>query len=672
MRRKSSITIAKIAGSSDTRLRYASKALELCGEDDLSAKARACYNIGKAHYMSDETSMALPYLVRASDLLGQTGERKEEALTYVAVGSCYEDLNNQDSIFYYYNKALKILIDLKDTVHISYAYLMIGQIHYNLELYSAAEENYQKALEYVAMSRDTLEMAYCRYLIGQSMLKNSDTLVMGAMDNLRESVCLFEGQETTDAYYIEGKYLAYTALSESYIKAANTTGRKEYADSCNIYIEKVGDYDLRNGNYTNYLNTCYIKEDYLLFHKRYREALEVLKGLEKYVTDELSACYLRNYHERLYEVYKLLGDYKTALVHLEKVDEYKFASLNDSTFNSMKNAEVERTRMIEELKRESAEKLHQAEINRFIIITISLVIGIALIFVVFWNKRKANKALSEKNKILNEQKDAIAAQRDEIESQRNDILMSINYAKLIQTATISTLAEVRELFPESFVYYRPKNIVSGDWYRVAKYGEYRILVVADCTGHGVPGAMLSMLGVSALKEILAEMCRGEQTPQPAEILNKMRKMIIDSLAKNDEDYHGEDGMDVAILVFTPDPRKVIFAGAKQDLYVVRDGVSTRTRGDSMPIGRFMKIRDFVQTEIELQDGDMIYLFSDGIKDQFGPKGKFSVRRQTEFMEVNATKTADEQLDILSRTMTEWRGEQKQTDDQTMIGVKVVI
>ncbi len=89
---------------------------------------------------------------------------------------------------------------------------MIGQIHYNLELYSAAEENYQKALEYVTMSRDTLEMAYCRYLIGQSMLKNSDTLVMGAIDNLRESVGLFEGQETTDAYYIEGKYLAYTAV----------------------------------------------------------------------------------------------------------------------------------------------------------------------------------------------------------------------------------------------------------------------------------------------------------------------------------------------------------------------------------------------------------------------------------------------------------------------------
>jgi serine phosphatase RsbU (regulator of sigma subunit) len=248
---------------------------------------------------------------------------------------------------------------------------------------------------------------------------------------------------------------------------------------------------------------------------------------------------------------------------------------------------------------------------------------------------------------------------------------SINYAKRIQTATISTAAEVRNMFPESFVYYRPKNIVSGDWYRVAQVGEYRILVVADCTGHGVPGAMLSMLGISALKDILADISKSNQMPQPAEILNGMRKQIIESLAKNDDNYHGDDGMDVAILVFTTDPTKAIYAGAKQDLILVRDGVAQRIKGDSMPIGRYIKVKDFSQTEVELQKGDMLYLFSDGIKDQFGPTGKFLIRRQTEFFETYATHPVDEQLATITKLITDWRADVEQTDDQTMIGVRVV-
>ena len=651
--------IAAKTSNSDTMLKYALLALDLFEKSDTMPRAIASYYVGKAYYMLDEAEKAMPYFFQSANLCQLAGMYSKAATSYIAIGSCYEDLNIQDSIFYYYNKALKIFIEEKDTARISYAYLMIGQIQSNLELYSNAEENYRNALHYTTLSADTLDMAYCKFLIGQAIMNISDTLYYKSINDLKTSVTLFESIQTDDAYYIQGKYLAYSSLAEAYINAAKATGKSCYADSCKIYLDKIGNYDLDNGNISNHVNTCYTKAEYFMFYKLYTEALTVLNGLENYMTDDLPKNILKKFHKKLYDIYKLVGDYKKALQHFEKSEEYKFATLNDNTLTSIKKAEVERTKMIEELKRENAEKLHHAEKVKFQILITALIIGLGLGFIVFWNKRKSAKALAEKNTIL--------------ARQRKEILDSINYAKRIQFAAISTIEEVKTLFPESFVYYRPCNIVSGDFYRVAKCGKYHVLITADCTGHGIPGGFLSMLGISALKEY----CITENDAEnPGSVLDRMRDFIKTTLTKDTNGKEVNDGMDITICSFDFSAMKMHYATANQTALLIRNGEIKKLKGDRMPVGRYLIEKEhFDSFSFDLEKGDIVYTFSDGIQDQPGGDedelGKrFMSKNLFNLLKDNSEKPLDEQCKILDTCITNWRRNRSQVDDMTMIAVKV--
>ncbi len=494
-----------------------------------------------------------------------------------------------------------------------------------------------------------------------------DILSFESIGYLRQALSLFGQKETDDPYYLQTINQTHTSLAAAYINVAKRMGRKEYADSCLQNIEELGDKDLENGNISNHISTRFIYVDYLLFGKKYQEALTELLSMEEYTTDgNFPINRKKDWHEKLYVTYKQLGKFREALYELEKYEEYKSATLNDSTFNKLKNAEVAHAQMIEEIKRENEKKLYEAKKNKLLIIVVSLFVGLSLIGILLYNKRKANIVLAEKNDTLDKQKTII-------EEQNKSIVSSINYARYIQRAAINTIDEFHQLFPESFVYYKPRNIVCGDWYRVASCAGYRILAVADCTGHGVPGALLSMLGISALKDIIAEINQQGHVPYPSEILNRMREHIITSLAKSTtNEYSAYDGMDMTILVFTPDPTKALFATAKQDLILVRSGEVSRIKGDSMPVGRFIKMKDFSETKISLQDGDMLYLGSDGIRDQFGQKGKFNLRRLTAFAKEHYTDPVDKQLEIITQQIDEWQGSTDQTDDQTLIGVRVRI
>ncbi|MBQ1883898.1 MAG: serine/threonine-protein phosphatase [Bacteroidales bacterium] len=668
--------IARVTGNADTSLKYGLLAIELYDPSNLLPICTANYNVGKAYYMRNESEKALPYFAETAQMSNALGLRTKAATAYVAIGSCYEDLNIKDSIFLYYNMALKIYVEEKDTAKISYAYLTIGETQSNMGLYAAAEENYRQALHYVTLAADTLEMAYCNYMIGDAVFKNSDTLFARAITSLRTSVELFDSAETNDVYYIHGKYLAYSSLAGAYIAAAKFTGQQVYADSCYLYIQKVGKYDLNNGNIANYIGTRHVYVDYLIFCKRYKDALAELSDLQQYFTDDIPLNTLKNYHDRLCEVHKNLGNYKEALYNFEKSTECKFALLNDSTFASLKNAEVERTRMFEELKRENAEKLYHAAKTRFWIIIISLAIGLSLIFVMLWNKRAANRVLKAKNTILNEQKSEIEAQRDEIEaqrnqieSQRNDLISSVNYAKRIQFAAVSKQSEVDSVFPENFVYYRPRDIVSGDFFRVAMCGKYRVLITADCTGHGIPGAFLSMLGISALKEF----CVSEHDAEnPGTVLDRMRDFIKNTLVSGTDDTIN-DGMDMTICSFDFSAKVMRYATANQTILLIRNGKVSKLKGDHMPVGRYLVEKDHFQTlEQPIETDDMVYCFSDGIQDQTGgPEGNRMKSKQFfALLLKNSEKPVDQQYDLLDRAVSEWRGNEPQLDDMTLVGIRV--
>lgn len=288
-------------------------------------------------------------------------------------------------------------------------------------------------------------------------------------------------------------------------------------------------------------------------------------------------------------------------------------------------------------------------------------------------KKEANIRLEEKNRTISLQKDEIekqrdlaAAQRDQIAYQKKHITDSIMYAKRIQTALIPSL----ELFSdklEHFVLYKPLAIVSGDFYWVSSQGNLQIIISADCTGHGVPGAFMSMLGITMLNEIVI----GKHILMPDQIIENLRHGIIKALKQVAEEDSIKDGMDIAVCVVDFNENILWYSGANNPLYLVRGGELIHYRADKMPVAIHYKMTPFTLHKIDLQKGDAFYIFSDGYSDQFGgPKQKkFMSMQLKETLVALAGKPMLQQGERLNEIFEEWRGDSSQVDDVTLIGVR---
>jgi serine phosphatase RsbU (regulator of sigma subunit) len=288
-------------------------------------------------------------------------------------------------------------------------------------------------------------------------------------------------------------------------------------------------------------------------------------------------------------------------------------------------------------------------------------------------KKEANIRLEEKNRTISLQKDEIekqrdiaAAQRDQIAYQKKHITDSIVYAKRIQTALIPSL----ELFSdklEHFVLYKPLDIVSGDFYWVSTQENLHVIIAADCTGHGVPGAFMSMLGVTMLNEIVNE----KHILMPDQIIENLRQGIIKSLKQVAEEESIKDGMDIAVCVIDFEKNILWYAGANSPLYLVRGNELTHYRADKMPVAIHYKMEPFTLHRIDIQKGDAFYIFSDGYADQFGgPKQrKFMSMQLRETLVAMSGIPMLQQGERLNEIFGEWRGDNPQVDDVTLIGVR---
>ena len=288
-------------------------------------------------------------------------------------------------------------------------------------------------------------------------------------------------------------------------------------------------------------------------------------------------------------------------------------------------------------------------------------------------KKEANIKLEEKNRTISLQKDEIekqrdlaAAQRDQIGYQKRHIEDSIMYAKRIQTALIPSL----ELFSdklEHFVLYKPLAIVSGDFYWVSTQSNPQVIISADCTGHGVPGAFMSMLGVTMLNEIV----NAKHILEPDQIIENLRQGIIKSLKQVADEDSIKDGMDIAVCVVDFDKNILWYAGANSPLNHVRGGELTHYRADKMPVAIHYRMEPFTLHKIDLQKGDAFYIFSDGFADQFGGPNqkKFMSMQLRETLVAMSGVPMLQQGERLNKIFEEWRGDSPQIDDVTLIGVR---
>ncbi|MEM9981512.1 MAG: SpoIIE family protein phosphatase, partial [Bacteroidota bacterium] len=281
------------------------------------------------------------------------------------------------------------------------------------------------------------------------------------------------------------------------------------------------------------------------------------------------------------------------------------------------------------------------------------------------------KELVDKNEEIEQQKEILRHNSEALQHAYKQITDSVRYAQRIQKAVLGAPQQLQTLIKESFVLFLPKDIVSGDFYVFREWQGRKIIIAADATGHGVPGAFMTVLGAELLNEII------EQSPKaaPHEILHQLDEKLSHILTNQGEERKINDGMDMGILIFDDATQEALYAGAKMSLYYVRNETLTQVGAVKLPIGgaaQYKKQKVFTTQHIDFQPGDFIYLASDGYQDQFGgeEKRKFLKKRFKELLLKVHTLPANEQKEYLETTFRNWKKDHPQTDDVIVVGLQV--
>ena len=562
---------------------------------------------------------ALEHYLVSLKIMESLGDKKGIASNYLNIGVVYKEQKNYESALDYYFKALKIREELGSKKGVADCYNNIGVVYKNLKDYDKALEYYDKCLALRKELKDEKGAAICYTNLG--VIYNIQKDHEKALHNL-----LLSAEIKEKANDKKGMLVTYVNLGETYNSIAQQ--------------DKALDY----------------------FEKSLKIAREVKSPEDIGVS-----------HRGFANVYAKKGDYKNAYKH-----HVLFKQYNDSTFNEenseqimemqtrfeveKKEAELKARASVEQEKLQAiadAEKKRQRTILYFVGGTLLLTVAFAgFLFTRFT--------------IINRQKKIIEMQKEVVEEKNKAITDSINYAQKIQRALLPDGGEFATIFPQSFILYKPKDIVSGDFYWCTSLKgkpHIKLYATADCTGHGVPGGFMSMLGTTFLNEIVNE----KGITEPADILNLLREKVISALRQTGAVGESKDGMDITMIRLDESTNTLTYASANNTFYIMRANDLIEHKPDKMPVGYYNGVpRPFTQHTVSLEKGDIIYTFTDGYADQFGgnKNKKFTYKQLKDLIASIYSKPIDEQKTIIESTFEQWRGNYQQVDDICMIAVKV--
>jgi serine phosphatase RsbU (regulator of sigma subunit) len=601
-------------------------------QKDTANILQAYYNMSLIYSVRGNFKEAVEINYKALDIAEQTQDSLNMMAQYEGLGMCYHQLQDSAKTIYFLNKAYQISVLKKQDYEQAGILIDIGNFYQMINHHPEAIEYYKRAITISKKTGDKRRLATAMANQGKSFL---------VMQNYGKTIELCEEAIAIqkEIGYTRGLAEAYSNMAEAYYGTGDLVTSKRYAVESSAIFSSM-------------------------------KAGKELSGIYK----------------MLNKIYYELGDKKEALHYLKKHIELRDSIDEAGGVRTISKIELDHEKEKIDQKREFEERvasqvLKQERQVRNIILVV-LFLTLALFFFNLRNyiqKQKANKK--------------VVAQKKIIEEKNKAILESISYSKRIQSAILTPQKEIEKLLKESFVLYLPKDIVSGDFYfiepiPVARQGNWTAVALADCTGHGVPGALMSIMGYNMLKRSL----KNHDVQSPGAALDHLNKELHSFLRQNQKQRHVRDGMDIAFCAINRDDNSLMFSGANNPLWILsrsfdhqkikpervslidqKDGLFFyEIKANKQHVGFNENPETFLTQSFQLSEGDMVYLFTDGYADQFGgPKGKkLKYKKLHETILNNCRADLQIQKKELLRVFEEWRGMQEQVDDVTIIGFKI--
>ncbi len=636
-------------------------------------------------YINIDLQLSKDYGFQELVLSIKNDDQKWIAQSYNDIGISNFKLGLLDSALYYYDKSLAIRKSLNDKSLIASSLSKKGVVYQELGNFNKSLENHLEALKIFEEANNE------NY---QAMTLNNISVIYEKLNNVEKT--LFYGEKAL-AIHIKNnnEYESahcYANLASVYKTKKDIEKSKDYLQNALDIYKKYGDKSNEAATLNSFgLNLRSQKKDREAL-KYYKKAFEITEQIddklgmalyghnlgsinldlgnylqaEKYSlasiknTETSNKYQLSLSYRLLSNVYSYLNDGKKSKYYFDSYVKIKDSLYSIESSNQIAEMEVkyETEKKDKELIIKDAEIVKQQadaskkafQRNGFIIGFFFILVFSIIVLRMFRQKRKANIIL--------------ALQKEEIEEKNRDILDSIHYAKTIQTAILPPNKVVKEYLKNSFILYKPKDIVAGDFYWMEHKDGKILFAAADCTGHGVPGAMVSVLCNNGLNRSVRE----HGITDPGKILDKTREIVIQEFEKSEDEV--KDGMDIALCSL--EGFKLQYAGAYNPLWIIRNGEILETKADKQPIGKSWKTEGFTTHTIDLQSGDTIYIFSDGYVDQFGGEKakKFKSKAFKELLISIQDKQMEDQRLLLDENFENWRGKLEQIDDVCVIGVKI--
>ena len=601
-------------------------------------RLQAMQKIAWNGYLFSQPDSAFYFAGLEYRLAESEGNKKWMAEALTTQGITFFLQGNYNQALSYFQKSLKLKEEIGDKQGIASSYSNISSIYHD-------QGNNEQALVYLQKGLKINEEMGNKKGIGYSY--NNIGMVLRDQGNYELALSYFQNgllinEEIGDK---QGMASLYLNIGFMYELQGNYDQAWSYFQKSLILKKEIGD---KRGMASSYINLglLSLKQENYIKSLSYGEKALVLAQEVGVVIETKDASDL------LYKGYKKTEQPAKALEMHEL-----YIEMRDS-LNSIENKEAAiKMKYQNKYEREEAvkEAKHQKEMERQELISKGVGGGLVLVLVFVF-------LILNRFRITKKQKEII-------QQKNRHITESINYAKRIQEASLSSREYLDSIFDDYFIYYQPRDIVSGDFYWVHEIDKDRVMVaVCDCTGHGVPGAFMSIISNSLLNEIVIE----DGITQVDQVLSHLRSRLIKDMHQDKGKNEVLDGLDMTLILLDKKKNTMQFAAAGQTLYIARNGVVLETKGDPYPVGYFFgKQNPFSHQEIILEKGDVLYMSSDGYTDQFGRRDKtlFGYKQFKKLLGSMQDKTMKEQKTILENTILKWKGNTGQVDDILVMGLR---